>query len=114
LPRPTGLEGQSLLPLVSDPAAKGKPAAFTQHPRPAYYDREPEKTPKAMGYSVRTASVRYTEWRDWKTGETTARELYDAANDPAEMHNAADSPALAAAQREAAALLAKQFPPQNR
>jgi iduronate 2-sulfatase len=114
LPQPAGLEGQSLLPLVSDPDAKGKPAAFTQHPRPAYYDREPEKTPKAMGYSVRTASVRYTEWRDWKTGETTARELYDAANDPAEMHNAADSPALAAAQREAAALLAKQFPPQNR
>jgi iduronate 2-sulfatase len=114
LPRPDGLEGQSLLPLVSDPAAKGKTAAFTQHPRPAYYDREPEKTPKAMGYSVRTAAIRYTEWRDWKTGETIARELYDAAKAPAEMHNVIDSPALASVQREAGALLSKQFPQQNR
>ena len=66
-----------------------------------------------MGCSVRTASVRYTEWRDWKTGESIARELYDAASDPNEMHNvvdAVDSPALAAAQMEAAALLRKQFP----
>lgn len=111
LPRPTGLEGTSLTPLIHDPAAAGRPAAFTQHPRPAYFDREPDKVPKAMGCSVRTAAVRYTEWRDWKTGETVVRELYDAAKDPAEMHNAIDSPALAAAQREAASLLAKQFPP---
>jgi iduronate 2-sulfatase len=113
LPKLDGLEGVSLVPLVNDPLAKGKPAAFTQHPRPAYYDREPDKLPKAMGCSVRTATVRYTEWRDWKTGETIARELYDAAKDPAEMHNAVDTPPLAAAQREAAALLAKQFPPRQ-
>ena len=113
LPEPQGLEGKSLLPLASDPAAKGRPAAFTQHPRPAYYDREPDKTPKAMGYSVRTAQVRYTEWRDWQTGETIARELYDAAKDPAEMHNATGDSQLAAAQREAAGLLAEQFPRQK-
>lgn len=110
LPKPEGLEGASLSPALRDPAAQIKPAAFTQHPRPAYYDREPSKTPTVMGCSVRTPLVRYTEWRDWKTGETVARELYDAKSDPAEMHNAIDSPALAAAQREAAALLAKQFP----
>ena len=63
-----------------------------------------------MGYSVRTAAVRYTEWRDWKTGETIARELYDAAKDPAEMQNAIDAPSLAAAQCEAAGLLAERFP----
>jgi iduronate 2-sulfatase len=54
--------------------------------------------------------VRYTEWRDWKTGETVARELYDAIGDPNEMRNAEDSPAFAEAQKEAAALLSKQFP----
>ena len=113
LPKPGGLEGTSLLPLVRDPAAQGKPAAFTQHPRPAYHDREPDKLPQAMGCSVRTAQVRYTEWRDWKTGETIARELYDSANDPAEMHNALGAPQLAAAQRDAAAILARQFPPQK-
>ncbi|MDX1947864.1 MAG: sulfatase-like hydrolase/transferase, partial [Pirellulaceae bacterium] len=111
LPKPEGLEGLSLAPALRDPAATIKPAAFTQHPRPAYYDREPSKLPAAMGCSVRTPLVRYTEWRDWKTGAVVARELYDAKLDPAELRNAIDAPALAAPQREAAALLAKQFPP---
>jgi iduronate 2-sulfatase len=110
LPRPEGLEGMSLVPLLDDPARRLKPAAFTQHPRPAYYDREPSGQPAAMGCSVRTASVRYTEWRNWKTGQPIARELYDYQTDPDEMHNVVDSPALAAAQAEAAALLKKQFP----
>jgi iduronate 2-sulfatase len=110
LPRAEGLEGMSLAPVLRIPAAQVKPAAFTQHPRPAYYDREPSKTPEAMGVSVRTPLVRYTEWRDWKTGEPLARELYDASTDPTEMKNAVDTPGLASAQREAEALLAKQFP----
>ena len=110
LPKPDGLEGTNLSPLLADPSLAVKPAAFTQHPRPAYYDREPSGQPSVMGVSVRTARVRYTEWRDWKTGEPVARELYDAANDPNEMKNAVDSPALAEAQAEAAALLKKRFP----
>ncbi len=110
LPKPDGLEGTNLTPLLDDPSRTLKPAAFTQHPRPAYYDREPSGQPAVMGCSVRTARVRYTEWRDWKTGEPVARELYDATNDPNEMKNAVDSPALAAAQSEAAALWKKQFP----
>ena len=110
LPKPDGLEGTNLAPLLDDPSLRLKPAAFTQHPRPAYYDREPGGQPSVMGVSARTARVRYTEWRDWKTGEPVARELYDAASDPNEMHNVADSPALAEAQREAAALLRTQFP----
>ncbi len=110
LPKPDGLEGTNLGPLLDDPSLALKPAAFTQHPRPAYYDREPSKQPAVMGVSVRTARVRYTEWRDWKTGEPVERELYDTASDPNEMKNAADSPALAEAQAEAAALLRKQFP----
>ncbi|HZL91572.1 MAG TPA: iduronate sulfatase, partial [Pirellulaceae bacterium] len=105
-----GLEGTSLVPLLDDPAKSIKPAAFTQHPRPAYFDREPEMAPKAMGYSIRTPRVRFTEWRDWRTGETLARELYDHASDSAEMHNAVDSPPLAEFQREAEKLLRRQFP----
>lgn len=110
LPQPAGLEGKSLVPVLRDPAATVRQGAFTQHPRPAYFDREPGGQPKAMGCSVRTARVRYTEWRDWKTGETVARELYDAVNDRAELRNAVDDPALADARREAAALLKTQFP----
>ncbi|MBM3459241.1 MAG: sulfatase, partial [Armatimonadetes bacterium] len=78
LPRPRGLEGVSLRPVLRDPTRSVKPAAFTQHPRPAYYDRIPPGLPLAMGVSVRTPRVRYTEWRDWKSGATTARELYAA------------------------------------
>jgi iduronate 2-sulfatase len=114
LPRPSGLEGASLVPVLIDTANTIKPAAFTQHPRPAYFDREPSKAPSAMGYSVRTPQVRYTEWRDWRTGEPTARELYDHRTDPREMRNVVDSPELAAAQRDAAALLRRQFPPAGR
>ncbi len=111
LPKPDALEGTNLSPLLDDPSLTLKPGAFTQHPRPAYYDREPSGQPSVMGVSVRTARVRYTEWRDWKTGEPVARELYDAISDRNEMKNAVDSPALAEAQAEAAALLRKQFPP---
>jgi len=110
LPKPAGLEGVSLAPVLEDPSALPQPCAFTQHPRPAYYDREPSGQPKAMGYSVRTPRVRYTEWRDWKSGEVIARELYDAASDPNELRNAADAPAVESAQREAAELLKAQFP----
>lgn len=110
LPQPEGLGGTNLTAVLTNPAAHGKSVAFTQHPRPQYFDREPSMTPEAMGYSVRTADVRYTEWRDWKTGQLVGLELYDAQRDPAELHNAIDDPALASAQQKAAAQLAKQFP----
>jgi iduronate 2-sulfatase len=110
LPAAKGLDGTSLVPVLRDPAKSVKPAAFTQHPRPAYFDREPAKVPQAMGCSVRTARVRYTEWRDWKTGQAIARELYEDADEPAETRNRIDEPRLAAAQREAEALLQAQFP----
>ena len=111
LPKPPGIEGTSLVPVLNDPAKAVKPAAFTQHPRPAYFDREPNKQPKAMGVSVRTASARYTEWRDWKTGQVMGRELYDNAQQPAELHNRVDDPQFAKVRAEAEGLLRKQFPP---
>jgi iduronate 2-sulfatase len=110
LPAPGGLEGTSLVPVLNDPAATVKPAAFTQHPRPAYFERTPASVPEAMGYSVRTPQVRYTEWRDWKTGEIIARELYEAAADPGETRNRIDAPQLAAAQCEGEKILREQFP----
>jgi iduronate 2-sulfatase len=110
LPAAKGLEGASLVSIVRDPTKSVKPAAFTQHPRPAYFDREPDKVPQSMGCSVRTARVRYTEWRDWKTGQTIARELYEESDEPAETQNRIDDPRLSAAQREAETLLRAQFP----
>ncbi|MBC7964696.1 MAG: sulfatase [Fuerstia sp.] len=111
LPAPTGLEGTSLVPVLRDPSKSVKQAAYTQHPRPAYYDRTPSKQPHTMGVSVRTAKVRYTEWRDWKSGETTASELYTDSDEPAETQSLIDDPSVADDQREAAKLLRRQFPP---
>jgi iduronate 2-sulfatase len=104
---PAGLAGVSLAPAVADPAKRVKEAAFTQHPRPAYFDRTEKGVPEAMGYSVRTAAVRYTEWRDWETGKVLAAELYG----PDERANRVADPPDARALEAARAALHKQFPP---
>jgi len=110
LPMPDGLDGDSLVRVLLDPTKSVKPAAYTQHPRPAYFDREPEKRPLAMGYSVRTDAVRYTEWRDWITGEVVARELYDHRQDTPELKNQAGKSEFAEVQTEAEKLLQIKFP----
>ena len=81
------------MPLLHDHEADFKAVALTQHPRPAYFNRGEGSAPEAMGYSVRSRSHRYTEWRDWETGQTLARELYDHAADPFESVNLAGRPA---------------------
>lgn len=112
LPLPDGLEGKSLLPLLDKPGVSLKVAAFTQHPRPAYFDREPSRIPSAMGVSVRTDKVRYTEWRDWGTGRTVARELYATEVDAGETRNRVEDGGLAVELGEAEVLLRGQFPAQ--
>lgn len=86
LPKADHLDGVSLAPVLASQRATVRPAALTQHPRPAYYKGAPE----TMGYSIRTDRFRYTEWRDWKSGETVARELYDHQVDPDETRNVAN------------------------
>ena len=43
-----------------------------------------------MGYSMRTARYRFTEWIERDSGNVMARELYDHANDPHETRNLAN------------------------
>jgi iduronate 2-sulfatase len=111
LKAPSGLEGVSFVPILADPAKTVKAAAFTQHPRPAYFDRTPSGTPEAMGYSVRTAAGRYTEWRDWKTGRVLGAEYYDHTRDPHELTNRLDLAKESEAQKTAREALYAQFPP---
>lgn len=96
---PVDLEGETLRPVLENPTASVKSAAFSQHPRPPYCRR---KDPKMMGYSIRVDRYRYTEWLDFKTGQAIARELYDHANDPRETVNLADSDENAAIVRRLA------------
>ena len=106
LPQVRELEGTILRAVLESPSRRMRSAAYTQHPRPAYYKGEPD----AMGCSVRTDRYRYTEWRDFRSGKVVAKELYDHQSDPDESRNliaaAPDEEALA----EAVRLLAEKFP----
>lgn len=85
LPLPDTLEGLSLMPLLDDPDRPWKTAAFSQFPRPWFYQGQPS----VMGYTLRTRDFRYTEWLDLTTRETLGQELYDHRSDDAEVRNVA-------------------------
>ena len=70
---PHPMAGRSLRPILANPDAKIKGAAFTLVTR----------GPKLYGQSVRTENWRFTQWSDG------AQELYDNGNDPEENHNVA-------------------------
>lgn len=72
IPLPEGLDGESLLPVLKEPSRSGKNIAVSQFPRPWMYKDAPE----IMGYSIRTAEFRYTEWRNVADGTVEASELY--------------------------------------
>ncbi|MFP6874752.1 MAG: sulfatase [Verrucomicrobiales bacterium] len=83
-----GVEGTSLMPLLTKPKRPWKAAVFSQYPR-SYKGHRYRGHGDIMGYAVRTKNYRYVQWRDWKTGSVLARELYDRVRDPGEMHNIA-------------------------
>jgi len=93
---PDNLQGQSLVPLLSDPQQPGRNWALTQVVRRGRQGR-------FFGYSLRTPRWRYTEWDQGRAG----RELYDHEADPRELTNLADAPAHADAQTQLASLLQK-------
>lgn len=94
LEQPKHLEGTSMVPLLSNPGQPWKKAAFSQYPRGG-----------VMGYSMRTDRYRYTEWRNLKSGDVKARELYDHQEDPQENANVAGNPE----NRELVTTLAKML-----
>jgi iduronate 2-sulfatase len=128
---PANLQGESLVPLLKDPAAPSRGWALTQvarggrpagaaaataakaEPAPGKVKGGARAAKKAVsggepgerffGYSLRTARWRYTEWGD--AGKHGA-ELYDHDRDPGELTNLADRPEHAATRRELAAKLA--------
>jgi iduronate 2-sulfatase len=104
---PANLQGQSLVPILTNPNAAGRGWALTQVSR-----KEARKGGKAFfGYTLRTQRWRYTEWDEGKQG----RELYDHDADPREIANLAGVAARAATVKELSAQLraavAGTFPP---
>ena len=86
LPKPSHLEGTSLVPVLKEPSKQVKTGAFSQYPRG-----------NVMGYSIRTERYRLTRWSPREKLETAlAVELYDHQTDPAENTNVAGAPEHAA------------------
>jgi arylsulfatase A-like enzyme len=89
LSRPKGLEGHSLKPLLEDPRAKWA------HPAFSVFGQDPEKL---VGVAVRTERYRYVDY-----GKAGAMP-FDHGQDPHEMKNLANDPALARIREELATL----------
>jgi iduronate 2-sulfatase len=98
IPRPPHLEGESLVPLLDEPARPTSKPAFHVYPRKAK-DFGP-----LLGHAVRSDRWRYVEWRQ-ADESVAARELYDLCDDPDETVNVADEPAWADVVAEHATLL---------
>ena len=93
-----------MMPLIENPGRPWKRAAFSQYPRDKNKNRH-NGHGDIMGYAMRTDRYRYVEWRDWKTGEIVARELYDSAKDPGEMKNLAVRPEFQGVAEELSGIL---------
>jgi arylsulfatase A-like enzyme len=117
---PDNLQGESLVPILSNPDEAGRSWALTQVTRgggqaraTVTRDRGSDGR-KFFGYSLRTARWRYTEWDEGNQG----RQLYDHDNDPRELVNLADDPEHAGTVRELSEQLrtaiASSYPPSGK
>ena len=104
LPKPSGMEGTSLAPLIDNPAFTWKRAIFSQVGRKEFMGN-----PEVMGRTVRTQKYRYNFWEGY--GE----ELYNHDVDPFEYTNLADNINYQEALNEMRTILAegweKSLPP---
>ena len=95
-----GVEGRSMVPVLDAPSGTFRDFALSQFPRPgpkSFFASTPEYPEPSsnrwriafMGYSLRTATHRYTEWIEMSSGKTVEKELYDHRSDPGETVNIA-------------------------
>ncbi|MBD3378604.1 sulfatase-like hydrolase/transferase [candidate division KSB1 bacterium] len=81
LPVPEHCDGTSFKPLMKNPDQPGKKAVYSRWNE---------------GETITTPRYQYTEWRETRDGEVTARMLYDHETDPDENINVAEQPEYAA------------------
>ncbi len=106
---PANLQGQSLVPILKDTTATGRGWALSEVVRGGGFKRggasaaTGDNVGRFLGYTLRTARWRYTEWDEGRQG----RQLYDHSEngDPKEQTNLAEDPAHAATVAELSAKL---------
>lgn len=91
LPAPDHLAGQSMAPILDDPAHPGRSAALTVAWSRARWTRPDAFDEPVFGRTIRTPRFRYTEWNEGEAGV----ELYDYFEDPQEYANLAPRPEYA-------------------
>jgi len=101
---PEHLLGQSLEPVLADPAHRGREAALTVAVSAAGRLHPEVRGRRIVGYTIRTQRYRYTEWG----GGTEGVELYDYQTDPDEYTNLAPLAEHAELAARMARLLAKK------
>lgn len=94
--QPSNLQGNSLIPVLANPNATVKNAAYSQFLLGRFGPPE-YRTHERMGYALRTDRYRYVEWYDWdkdnkKAGKYITAELFDHQTDPNESVNIANKP----------------------
>ena len=104
LPAPDHLAGQSLKPILENPAHPGRQAALTVAWSRARWTRPEMPAERILGRTIRTPRFRYTEWNEGQAGV----ELYDYLEDPQEYANLADRPERAETVRRLKQLLAEK------
>lgn len=85
LPRPGHLSGESLAPILENPAHPGRTSALTVAWSRAQWTHPEMQGKSTLGYTIRTPRYRYTEWNEGRDGT----ELYDYDRDPKEFRNLA-------------------------
>jgi iduronate 2-sulfatase len=79
---PKHLQGESLVPILKDPAAKHRDYAYSSYPH-----TNSDTKRRVVGHSIRNERVRYTEWWEKGSDKVVARVATDIQADPGETTN---------------------------
>ncbi len=110
LKRPSGIEGQSLVPALTNHNWKGRNNAVSVWPNKSELHLKDKSIPvTVMGYSIGAGNYRYTEWRNIKTGKLKAAELYDHRSDPGENINVDGNKKYRKVKKHLSQLLSSRF-----